>query len=143
MTTPAQPEYRLDDQVGFLLRKAHQAHIAICTEKLGGMLTPVQFSTLHRLASEPTPVSQNALGRMVAMDAATTKGVVSRLKERDLVVSRPDAGDKRRHMLSTTEKGRALLGQAVPLMREITEQTLSPLAPYERDMLLALLRKIS
>ncbi|MFD1911169.1 MarR family winged helix-turn-helix transcriptional regulator [Halodurantibacterium flavum] len=143
MTRQELSEYRLDDQVGFLLRKAHQAHIAICTEKLGNLLTPVQFSTLHRLATEPGPVSQNALGRMVAMDAATTKGVVSRLKERGLIVSRADATDKRRHMLSTTEAGRALLAEAVPLMREITQQTLAPLEPYEQDMLLALLRKIS
>lgn len=143
MTLQKQPEYRLDEQVGFLLRKAHQAHIAICTEKLGGLLTPVQFSTLYRLASEPDPVSQNALGRMVAMDAATTKGVVTRLKERGLIVSRADATDKRRHMLSTTEQGRALLTETVPLMQEITRQTLAPLEAYEQDMLLALLRKIS
>ncbi|RJE79723.1 MarR family winged helix-turn-helix transcriptional regulator [Paracoccus sp. JM45] len=143
MANEGRSNYNLDDQVGFLLRKAHQAHIAICTEKLAGLLTPVQFSTLYRLAKEPAPVSQNALGRMVAMDAATTKGVVSRLKERGLLTSRPDLGDKRRHMLSTTEKGRALLEEALPLMHEITDLTLAPLEPYERDMLRALLRKIS
>lgn len=143
MTRQELSDYRLDDQIGFLLRKAHQAHIAICVEKLGNLLTPVQFSTLYRLSTEPGPVSQNALGRMVAMDAATTKGVVSRLKERGLVLSRADRTDKRRHLLSTTENGRALLAETVPLMREITRQTLAPLEPYEQDMLLALLRKIS
>lgn len=143
MTTSDASGYRLDDQIGFLLRKANQRHMAICSERIGGMLTPVQFSTLYRLATEPESVSQNALGRMVAMDAATTKGVVSRLKERGLVVSRPDDGDKRRHMLSTTEKGAEMLAVMLPLMKEISDETLAPLEPYEQDMLLALLHKIS
>lgn len=136
-------EYRLDDQVGFLLRKAHQVHVAHCAEGLAGVLTPVQFSTLYRLATEPGPVSQNALGRLVAMDAATTKGVVSRLIERGLITSRPDPDDRRRHLLATTPEGRALLEQTVPVMTQIMERTLAPLQSYERAMLLALLRKIS
>lgn len=135
--------YRLYDQVGFLLRKAYQRHLAICSEMVGGTLTAVQFSTLYRLASEPGPVSQNALGRMVAMDAATTKGVVSRLKERGLIRSRSDANDKRRHLLSTTREGRALLAEMLPRMKTITQQTLAPLQPYEQDMLIALLHRIS
>lgn len=143
MTTSGTSDYRLDDQIGFLLRKANQRHMAICSERIGGALTPVQFSTLFRLATEPGPVSQNALGRMVAMDAATTKGVVSRLKGRGLVVSRPDPDDKRRHMLSATPKGHDLLAQMLPLMTEVSRDTLAALEPYEQDMLLALLRKIS
>ncbi|MTH64085.1 MarR family winged helix-turn-helix transcriptional regulator [Paracoccus shanxieyensis] len=142
MTEASFLAYKLDDQVGFLLRKAYQRHMAICAERIGGRLTAVQFSILHRLAAEPTPVSQNALGRMVAMDAATTKGVVLRLKERGLIVSRVDKDDKRRHMLSTTEEGRALLAEVTPIMAEITQQTLAPLEPYERATLTALLQKI-
>jgi DNA-binding MarR family transcriptional regulator len=143
MTAPEKTDYRLDDQIGFLLRKAYQRHMAICSESIGELLTAVQFSILYRLAAEPGPISQNALGRMVAMDAATTKGVVSRLKERGLVVSRPDKEDKRRHMLSTTERGRAILAEMVPLMQEITRETMAPLEPHEQVMLLALLRKLS
>lgn len=135
--------YQLDDQAGFLLRKANQRHLSICVDQLGGILTPVQFSTLYRLASEPGPVSQNALGRMVAMDAATTKGVVTRLKERELIWSRADKGDKRRHLLSTTEKGRSLLAQLLPRMQQITDETLAPLEEDERATLIELLRKIS
>lgn len=138
----AEQNYNLDEQVGFMLRRAYQRHTAICSEKLGAALTPAQFSTLYRLATEPSPISQNALGRMVAMDAATTKGVISRLKERDLIHSEPDRDDKRRHILTTTEKGRALLKDLLPIMRAITTETLAPLEPHEQVMLLALLRKI-
>lgn len=140
--TDQDEEYRLDDQVGFLLRKAYQHHIAICNEHDAGRLTPVQFSTLYRLANEPGPISQNALGRLVAMDAATTKGVVTRLKERGLVETRQDAGDKRRYSLLTTPEGRAVLAQALPVMQKITRETLAPLTAAEQKTLLRLLRKL-
>ncbi len=143
MSERDQQAYRLDNQVGFLLRKAYQRHVAICSEQIGGSLTAVQFSTLYRLVNESGPVSQNALGRMVAMDRATTKGVVSRLKTRELITSRPDTIDKRRHMLSATQKGRALLQELLPQMKTITRETLTPLEPHERQMLIALLQKIS
>ena len=140
--TDQSDEYRLDDQVGFLLRKAYQHHISICNTHDAGRLTPVQFSTLYRLANEPGPISQNALGRLVAMDAATTKGVVTRLKERGLIETRQDDGDKRRYSLSTTAEGRAVLTEALPVMQQITRETLAPLTAAEQRTLLRLLRKL-
>ncbi|RZS31038.1 MarR family winged helix-turn-helix transcriptional regulator [Corticibacter populi] len=137
------PGYRLDDQVGYLLRKAYQNHIAICNAHDPCKLTPMQFSTLYRLATEPGPISQNALGRLVAMDAATTKGVVTRLKERGLIESRQDHKDRRRYILSTTPEGRRILAKAQPIMQHISRDTLAPLNEKEQKTLLALLRKLS
>ncbi|MEP2782560.1 MAG: MarR family winged helix-turn-helix transcriptional regulator [Pseudoruegeria sp.] len=136
-------KYKLDDQVGFNLRLAYQRHMAIFSEHMSGNLTAMQFSTLIRLTDTDGPVSQNALGRLVGMDAATTKGVISRLLARDLVHIERDAVDRRRYLLSTTEKGRELLAQVLPDVRQITEETLSPLGPSERRSLLKLLKKIN
>ncbi|MGR3805608.1 MarR family winged helix-turn-helix transcriptional regulator [Marinibacterium profundimaris] len=143
MSPSPSDSYRLDEQVGFLLRRAYQRHMAICSERMQGKLTAVQFSTLFRLVEEEGPVSQNALGRMVMMDAPTIKGVVSRLKERGLIESRADPDDKRRYLLSSTEAGRALLDEMLPIMQGVTAETLDPLEPHERAMMVALLRKMS
>ena len=70
-------DYQLDDQVGYKLRLASQRHLEIFSRHLPDM-TPTQFSILVRLR-DVGEVSQNQLGRLVAMDAATTKGVISRL----------------------------------------------------------------
>lgn len=136
-------DYKLDEQVGFALRRAYQRHMAIFSSHNPGGLTPMQFSTLYRLAEEPGPVSQNALGRLVAMDAATAKGVVSRLRERGLLDSVRDKVDRRRYNLSTTAKGRALLAETLPTMARITAETLEPLSDEEARQLLSLLRRIS
>lgn len=136
-------EYVLDEQVGFALRKAYQRHITIFTENVPGNLTSTQFSTLYRLATEPGPISQNALGRLVAMDAATTKGVISRLQARGLIATEPDRKDRRRYTLRTTEAGRRLLAESLPVMKRITSETLAPLSEDEARTLLSLLHRIS
>jgi MarR family transcriptional regulator, lower aerobic nicotinate degradation pathway regulator len=134
--------YVLDEQVGFLLRLASQRHMALFMERTGGGLTPTQFSTLYRLREAREPISQNALGRLVGMDAATTKGVVSRLLSRDLIRVEKDGEDRRRYTLFITDAGCKLLDAVLPAMRDITEATLEPLAPLERDQLLLLLKRL-
>ncbi|MCQ0988084.1 MarR family winged helix-turn-helix transcriptional regulator [Jiella marina] len=135
--------YVLDEQIGFLLRKAYQRHMTIFAKSMIGGLTPTQFSTLFRLFAEPGPISQNALGRLVAMDAATTKGVISRLEKHGLVTTERDPDDKRRYLLHSTEKGRALIREAIPVVKGITETTLEPLTQSERETLLRLLAKLA
>ena len=70
--------YVLDDQVGFLLRVALQRHTAIFTTRMIEGLTQTQFAALAKL-HEVGPCSQNHLGRLIYLDAATIKGVVDRL----------------------------------------------------------------
>ena len=135
-------DYVLDEQIGFALRKANQRHMTIFTEKMLGGLTPTQFSALFRLVETPGPQSQNALGRTIAMDAATIKGVVNRLEARDLVTTRKDEVDRRRYVIEATEQGRALIAEAMPVMAEITETTLAPLTAAERRTILRLLAKL-
>jgi DNA-binding MarR family transcriptional regulator len=96
--------YRLQDQIGFILRKAHQRHVAIFASKIGD-LTPPQFAALAMLA-EVGETSQNHFGQLIAMDAATVKGVVDRLASRGYVTVAKDSGDKRRLLVTPTPAGR-------------------------------------
>ena len=86
--------YRLQDQVGFILRRAHQRHVAIFASHIGD-LTPPQFAALAKLR-DVGETSQNQLGVLIAMDAATVKGVIDRLKLRGFVDLGKHEGDKRR-----------------------------------------------
>ena len=76
--------YSLDEQVGYLLRLASQRHSGIFLQQISENLTPTQFSTLIRI-SEGGELSQNHLGRLASMDVATVKGVVDRLKAKELI----------------------------------------------------------
>lgn len=135
-------DYRLDEQVSHLLRRAHQRSTALFQAEVGGDgPTPAQFSALVKL-QEQGEVSQNALGRMVAMDAATMQGVVRRLCDRGLVVRRPDPGDRRRVLLSLTAAGRACVEMTTPAARDAARAALAPLSARERQTLVKLLRRI-
>jgi DNA-binding MarR family transcriptional regulator len=141
-TSTAQPDYKLEEQVGFMLRVASQKHATIFQSHTNGKLTPTQFSTLIRL-SEVGTVSQNQLGRLAAMDIATIKGVVDRLKAKGLIQSEPDLVDKRRSIITLSPRGQELISELKLAGLKITKETLAPLKPKEQQALLKLLRKIS
>ena len=133
-------DYQLEDQVGYKLRLASQRHLEIFSRHLPDM-TPTQFSILVRL-SDVGEVSQNQLGRLVAMDAATTKGVISRLIDLGLVQSRQDGADLRRLQISLTIEGQAKVQAAVDQAGIITKETTENLTKREVERLLTLLNKL-
>ncbi|WP_246479463.1 MarR family winged helix-turn-helix transcriptional regulator [Kaustia mangrovi] len=134
-------DYVLEEQAGFLLRQVNQRHTVIFAELMPDGLTPTQFSAMVKLY-EIGPCSQNHLGRLTAMDAATIKGVISRLRERGFARTTPDETDKRRLLVTLTPEGEAAIETALPRAREITERTLAPLSPGERNTFLSLLKKL-
>ncbi len=135
--------YILERQAGHLLRRAHQRHSAIFQEKIGDtQLTPLQFAALVKLR-DLKEVSQNHLGRLTAMDAATMQGVIKRLASRSLIKRRPDPDDRRRLIVSLSSEGYELVNTLVTSGSDITAQTLEPLCPAERKQFLDLLTKLA
>jgi DNA-binding MarR family transcriptional regulator len=132
--------YVLDRQVGYLLRRATQRHLAIFAAHMPG-LTPTQFAALARLCTQGAQ-SQNALGRATAMDAATVKGVIDRLRAKGLVTARRDRADRRRIVLEPTAAGRDAFAAATAPAHRVTAETLAPLDPGERETLVALLSRL-
>ena len=133
--------YRLDEQVGFLLRRVNQRHLSVFAEVITEVTT-TQLAALAKLA-ELGPMSQNQLGRATAMDAATIKGVVGRLVTRRLVTTVPSAEDRRRLIVELTPEGRVLFDDLRRRGLEATQRTLAPLAPAERERFLTLLRRLT
>lgn len=139
---PTVDDYRLEKQIGFILRLVSQRHSGIFADSISDELTPTRFAALAKLY-EIGAMSQNELGRQTAMDGATIKGVVDRLRARGLVRTRPDPSDARRHLVELTTRGRDTASRAIPAARGITEKTLEPLGPKERKTLLELLCRLS
>ncbi|SFE83107.1 MarR family winged helix-turn-helix transcriptional regulator [Roseivivax sediminis] len=132
--------YRLEEQIGFKLRLANQKHLEIFARRMPEV-TPTQWAILAKLGDEGA-ISQNQLGRLVGMDAATTKGVVDRLRGKGLVERKPSTTDLRRLDISLTEAGRVFAAEAVAQARQISDDTLARLTQRERERLLALLDKL-
>jgi MarR family transcriptional regulator, lower aerobic nicotinate degradation pathway regulator len=141
--TPARKgKYALDNQVGFVLRKAQQRHLNIFAAHMDENLTAQQFAALAKLA-EVGPSSQNSLGRQTAMDNSTINGVVTRLHERGLIEKQPLPEDRRMIQIQLTPEGERTIARVIPMAQEITRMTLAPLSRTEQATLLRLLRRIT
>ncbi len=135
-------DYQLSDQIGFILRIVNQRHTGIFAELMPDELTPTRFAALVKLLEFGT-ISQNQLGRHTAMDVATIKGVVDRLRNLGLVQSRLDPLDGRRQLIELTEKGTELALRSIPIAKMVTKKTTEPLQKSENKLLMQLLRKMS
>jgi DNA-binding MarR family transcriptional regulator len=139
----ARDGYVLERQAGHLLRRAHQRHSAIFQESIGDeQLTPLQFAALVKLR-DVGEVSQNLLGRLTAMDAATMQGVIKRLACRNLILRRADPDDRRRLILSLSDEGRGLINRLLSNGSKVTDRTLAPLSQKEQKTFLQLLTKLA
>jgi DNA-binding MarR family transcriptional regulator len=142
LRSPSGQQYQYDVQVGHLLRRALQRNLSIFSKHFEtSELTSVQFIVLCAVA-EHAPISQNLVGRLVALDPSTTKGVVERLAERGLVSIRPDAGDRRKLVIELSRSGKTLLRGLIDKGLRVTEATFGALNPAERVALVYLLRKM-
>ena len=136
-------DYVLDQQIGHLLRRAHQRASHIFKARFAGFdLTPTQFAALAKIA-DAREVSQNLLGRLTAMDPATMKGVIGRLHKRRLIDSGHDATDRRRTLWRLTAAGEKLLAAAIEAGLATSDQTLAPLNGKEREILARLLSRLT
>ncbi len=137
------PPYRVEAQVGHLLRRAHQRATSIFLEEIGvDDITPTQFAALVKLRDEGA-LSQNHLGRLTAMDRATILGVIRRLAERGLIERAADPHDQRRTVLSLSATGRRLVDRLASNGFAVSEAILKPLTPDERQTFLSLLRRLT
>lgn len=133
--------YKLDDQVGFLLRKASQRNSEIFYAHTKVELTPTRWAAMAKLHEMGT-LSQNELGRHTAMDVATIKGVVDRLRSRKLVETNPDPHDGRKQLVSLTPSGETLFRETVEAAHCVTSETFNGLSKEEISVFVALLKRI-
>src|SRR5579863_4253273 len=123
--------YVMECQVGFLMRVAMQRHTSIFMSFMPHKLTQTQFAVVAKLAEVGT-TSQNHLGRLVCLDAATTKGVVDRLRIRKIVAIEINPRDRRHSMVALTKVGARIARQSINRAHRITTKTLAPLKRSEQ-----------
>lgn len=135
--------YDFSQQIGHLLRRAYQRHVAIFQQTVPeSQLTAAQFVVLCAVHDHPGCEVTDVV-RATAIDEASVRGIVERLKWRELLTVAHEPGDTRHMRLTLTAAGVALHQQTVPHAHEISEQTFGAMSADERKTLVALLRKMS
>lgn len=83
-------------------------------------LTNGQFSLLMSL-NRPEPPPMAPVAALLAMDRTTLTAALKPLARRGLVDILQDPSDRRSRKLKITEQGRALLAEAMPIWRRISD----------------------
>ncbi|MBD5771948.1 winged helix-turn-helix transcriptional regulator [Marinomonas sp. SM2066] len=104
-------------------------------------LTAPQFITLCTIQSMVS-CSITDIVSATAVDQATMRGVIDRLKSKGWVYLSEDLKDRRKVMISLSVAGAELLKKMIPCAKDITEATMSDLNPAERLALIFLLKKM-
>lgn len=138
-----QEDYDVTEQIGHLLRRATQRHTAIFQQNIGdSQLTAIQFVTLCAL-HDRGPSSQIELVEATAVDQATIRGIINRLKDRGLVALSTSLADKRKVIISLSPAGQELIKKTIPKAQHISQLTVEKLNPAEQIAIIYLLRKMS
>ncbi|MBO0651900.1 winged helix-turn-helix transcriptional regulator [Streptomyces triculaminicus] len=92
--------------------------------------------------AEYGPVAQADLGRRLAVDPKDMVGILNHLQDAGLVLRAPDPADRRKNAVTVTPDGEAVLRRCAALAEAANDELLSPLAPQERQQLMALLTRL-
>ena len=128
-----------------IARRFHQICAAKTSEVVGEAgLTPLQYGVLihlSKLTGEPG-VEQNTLANRLNVDRNTASLLVEQLVKKGLVERQVNNADRRSRLLSLTIKGEKLYGRLRPVHLAANESILTPIAPRERKLLMALLIRV-
>jgi MarR family 2-MHQ and catechol resistance regulon transcriptional repressor len=108
-------------------------------------LTGAQFNALLVLRdARPDGLPLSEVGRRLVVTKANVTGLIDRLERQGLVQRDPGASpeDRRITHARLTEKGMALLEEALPRRRQVLAQTFAGLTPEEKTQLIGLLTRL-
>ena len=100
------------------------------------------YIVLTALAEQPVR-TQAALAQAISADKSRIIGVLDDLQQRGLIQRRPDAADRRVHLLSLTPAGDRLRRSAEAAIRASEEEVLATLPPEDREVFLRSLKSLS
>jgi len=135
-------KYDVTQQVGHLLRRCYQRHLAIFQENMPeDSVTSVQFVAMCALRDNG-PSSQAELVKLTAIDQATIRGIIHRLRVRGFIQLSKDDIDARKVIISLTAAGANVLDELIPKAKEISRLTMGGLNAAEQLALLVVLKKM-
>ncbi len=142
-TAQAQVPLEIFDMPGHLLRRMHQASVAIFDTEIktaGFDLTPIQYAALTTIDALPG-LDQATLASWIAYDRVTIGGVIDRLEAKGFVRREIAKGDRRSRRLHLQPAGLKVLAMTTPIVRRVQSAMLAGLSDKDQASLLRLLRK--
>lgn len=94
------------------------------------------------VVAEHDGISQQEIGGRTRMDKVIVSRAAIALTDRGLLARKPNADDKRSHLLVLSAQGHALYGEVAPKARELERSIFDPFDADELETFVAVLRRI-
>lgn len=104
-------------------------------------LNPTEFAVLEVLYHKG-PLLVGEVGSRILLTSGSTTYVIDKLQQRDLVVRRPCAEDRRALYVELTEEGRALIAGIFPEHAEAIRSAMGGLTTEEKRIMAAMLKRL-
>jgi DNA-binding MarR family transcriptional regulator len=132
-------------RAGPCLLLAHLGRVA--KRRFADALEPTGLKGPHAFAlaqlRELGPTSQQELAETLDLDPSKLVALLNELENDGLAERRRDPGDRRRHIVEISARGRERLADAERAMAEFENEFLSELAPEERRQLQGMLERVA
>lgn len=137
------PGLKPPGSTAFLLAQVGAHAAAQFGERMAKLRLTRPDAGILRLIGLSPGLSQQELGRRLAILPSRLVALLDQLQERGLIERRPDPQDRRTYALHLTAAGRNIMGQIGRVAREHDDAICAALNPDERHQLNALLGRIA
>ncbi|WP_370963774.1 MarR family winged helix-turn-helix transcriptional regulator [Amycolatopsis sp. cg9] len=127
----------------YLMGRLHRTGVARIDEELAAIGTSLRDFYVLVCVGEYGPLSQQSVADRLGLDRSDLVKVLDRLEAAGWVRRERDTEDRRRHVLTLTGEGRAMVAKTEQISGVVTEELLARLTPREQDTLHRLLLKAS
>jgi DNA-binding MarR family transcriptional regulator len=130
-------------RLGYLLKHAQQRLAEFTAPALAPFgITGRELAVLMSI-DDLTPLSQQDVADRLGVDRTTMVTLIDGLEDKDLVVRRPDAEDRRRNVVVLTGAGQATMAEAAEAAEAAEQRFLDQLSAAEVAALRAALQVIA
>ena len=133
---------QLSERLAYLLKRAQLELDGLHEENLAPYGISARELAVLLLLDAREPESQQA-GKRLGVDRTTMVALIDALENKELVVRRADAEDRRRNVIALTGSGRKTLRQAARASDQAEQRLLAELDEAESAQLRGLLRRIA
>jgi MarR family transcriptional regulator, organic hydroperoxide resistance regulator len=139
----AESNSRLDESLGYLVRKTHHAIVARLDERLAAHgISTSTWSFLRRLWDEDG-MTQKELADALGLSPPTAVSAIDNLERRGFVERRLNGSDRRKRHIFLTARARQLVAELRPLAADVNNIAVADLTASEVRELKRLLRIVS
>jgi DNA-binding MarR family transcriptional regulator len=140
---PRAKHARLDESLGYLVRKTHHAIVAQLDSRLAEYgMSPSTWAFLRRLWDEDG-MTQKELADALGLTPPSAVTAIDNLEQRGFVERRLNGSDRRKRHIYLTANARQLVAELRPLATEVNDIALADLSAAEAKQLMRLLHKVS